>query len=126
MTKPHSGKPRQLLRADRRSNQDRRQLKFFDQQTIEEPISNHPKNPQTQLKQSQLETQKQGPLAHQQVQSIILCMNYISEEAQISLKLRRILIKIETNTEGQAPSILMSRRRASIDASRPIANIGAS
>ncbi len=45
MTEPHSGKPRQLLRADRRSNQNRQQLKFFDQQTIKEPKSKHPKNP---------------------------------------------------------------------------------
>jgi len=40
-------------------------LKFFDQQTIEEPKSKHPINSQTQLKQSQLVTQEQGPLAHQ-------------------------------------------------------------
>ena len=79
MTEPHSGKTRQLLRADRRSNQDRRQLKFFDQQTIEEPKSKNPQNAQTQLKQSQLETQEQGPLAHQQAQSIILRINCISE-----------------------------------------------
>ena len=84
MTEPHSGKTRQLLRADRRSNQDRRQLKFFDQQTIEEPKSKHPKNPQTQLKQSQLETQEQGPLAHQSnVKSTRSCMDCISEGAQI-------------------------------------------
>tara|TARA_B100001057_G_C22099224_1_gene662548 strand:- start:277 stop:450 length:174 start_codon:yes stop_codon:yes gene_type:complete len=45
ITEPNSNKPRQLLKADCRSNQYRRQLKFFDQQTIEEPISKHPKIP---------------------------------------------------------------------------------
>ena len=54
MTKPDPGKPHQLLSTNRKRS---RQLNFFDQQTVEEPEDQNCEDPETELKQAELQAE---------------------------------------------------------------------
>ena len=110
MAEPGAGEPHQLLTTNSNSCQHGRDLDVLNQQAVQQSQDQDAEDSQAELEQAQLKCQTQGTAVHQGRPELAeLCR-----------------FRFKNRLSGHPSANLMSRKRASIEASSCTANIGVS